>query len=159
MSPDERTVYVATVHDRRTNIFALSTEDGSAVWKMQAKAGFFASPELSQDGSLLYLCDMERYLYQFYADTGNEKQVFRISEYESPLREMPGKGVKSSPKVTKEGVAYVAVESGRFIALDMVNGKLKWEYDLGDCEYLAYICNPVLSCETAEGKVWSDEAC
>ena len=76
-----------------------------------------ASPCQQHDGKVVYFADMTRHVYALDAETG--KQIW--------ILEVRGEGgISSSPKISSDGILYIAVESGRFIALNTsLNNKME----------------------------------
>ncbi|XP_031562807.1 uncharacterized protein LOC116298460 isoform X2 [Actinia tenebrosa] len=113
-----RVVFVGSMTDTTSNIFALKGETGESVWDLKTQGPVFSSPALNEDESVMFVCSFDANCYAFDSETGKIAWVFE------------GDGsFQSSPVLSKSTqTMYVASTEGNVFAVSTKNGKRVWKY-------------------------------
>ncbi|XP_078696380.1 uncharacterized protein LOC144924725 [Branchiostoma floridae x Branchiostoma belcheri] len=123
LAHDGELVYVGTMAETNSNAFALDTQTGAPVWSFKAAGPIFTGPVLSPDGRYVYYSSKDSHIYTLMADTGSLVRKFDIGEHHD--------GIDSSPVIGRDGTLFVGTRGGSVMAVDIEQGKLKWEKEFG----------------------------
>lgn len=105
------------------NIYALNTDTGKLIWKVQTGDVVHASPALA-DGTL-FVGSWDSYFYAIDADNGKTKWRFKTGEDADIHNQV---GIQSSATV-RDGVVYFGCRDSNLYALDARTGAKKWVFN------------------------------
>ncbi len=112
------------------------TKDGVRKWVFATGGIVVSSPEITLDGTKLYVGSNDGHLYALDTQTGN------------PIWKYPSSGqigaVRSSPALASDGTIYFGSDDGRLYALNP-DGTLRWQYPPAGASRLDNIvCKPAV---------------
>jgi len=109
---------VIYIGSSNNNFYAISSVDGSEIWKYKGTEGFSYSDPLLHDG-IVYTGDNGGNMYAFNSETGGVKWKYPTNF-----------GIESSPAIA-DGILYFGSNDSYFYALDAKDGRLLWKYKTG----------------------------
>ena len=118
------TLFIATksgAKEKSVTAFALEMSSGEYLWRKKIKGGVIATPRFSADKSVLYFCSLNSELV--VVNTIDGETVYEMQFNDT-------RQLWASPVVGDNGVVYIVLGSGRFIALDISTRKSLWEVRL-----------------------------
>lgn len=109
---------VVYIGSSNNNFYAISSVDGSEIWKYQGTKGFSYSDPLLHNG-IVYTGSNDGNMYAFNSETGEVKWKYPTNF-----------AIESSPAIA-EGILYFGSNDTYFYALDAKDGRLLWKYKTG----------------------------
>jgi outer membrane protein assembly factor BamB len=111
---------VAIVGDGSGTVYGLSQESGKVRWKFETQNAVYSTPAIGND--LAVFASTDGNVYALHAANGKEFWRYKT---ERPIVASP---TIVTPSLTN-GTVYIGSSESKFRALDLMSGKLLWQFD------------------------------
>jgi outer membrane protein assembly factor BamB len=97
------------------NVFAISSENGSQIWKYSATGPFWATPV--SDGNVVYAPSMDHFLY-----------ALNVSDGSLVWKKDLGAACIYGLTLTKDGTIYISTLANEILSINSSNGDINWRF-------------------------------
>jgi outer membrane protein assembly factor BamB/predicted phosphodiesterase len=111
---------LAMVGDASGTVYAVSTEAGDVQWKFETAGAVYSTPGVGNN--LVVFASTDGNVYALHAANGQELWRYKTDR---PIVASPA---ITTPSATN-GTVYIGSSESKFRALDLMSGKLVWEFD------------------------------